>query len=140
MEYVNIELGTWLEKESKLVLVESVGVSSNLDDDVKQGTRYIRYLINEEDCTLYERASITSERLIELGFERDKTCTDYKLSYQGQIVIICFETENLLASPVFKYKKRNGELIPCKYIDEIQKNYKLEDGHLLTLSLNSSCG
>lgn len=140
MEYENIELGTWLEKESKLVLVESVGVSSNLDDDVVLDTGYIQYLINEENYALYKRALITIERLTNLGFERDRTCTDYKLSYQGQIVIICFETENLLASPVFKYKKRNGELIPCKYIDEIQKNYKLEDGHLLTLSLNSSCG
>lgn len=130
----NLYLGKCLKKDDKLVLVQSYGYKTDVDD-VEPSKGSIDYLINGEPYTSFKRAEITIDVLMDIGFKRDRSNSDYILKTKGRIIIISFETDvNLDNGLIFTYKNRRGELIRCSYIDELQCFHKDEFGEALDLS------
>lgn len=136
MNMEKLFLGMCLKKDDKLVLIGSYGYKTNLNlDDEETDAGYIDYLINNESSKSFERAEITTHRLEDIGFKRNRSNCDYVLDINDRSIIIRFETNGKVDNSLaFKYFNKKEEFVCCNYIDELQSLYKEDFGEVFNLN------
>ena len=126
-------LGMILQIDGKLEQVSCYGNRSNIDDDNVSEDGICEFLINNRSSG-YERALITLDVLIALGFIRNRESFSYELLYKDISVVIDVNKDSY-PKFIFYYKTPKGESIQCTYVDEIQSAFANDYGFPLELSI-----
>lgn len=117
-------IGDYILKENEVVIVESVGMQTDqesFDDDIFSE---IKYLINDQDASLFKRASVTIDLLVNLGFQKRPNS---HTMFTNDIELVNDNFTN------FRYVSQNGQEHNVNYLDELQKFYFDDKGEKLVL-------